>query len=63
MKEIVRHRTGELLLDCVKQTVKYPNKIMDWVVISWKGTDPAHVVNGAVQKKNSACKFWIIISL
>jgi len=47
----------------VKQTVKYPNKIMDWVVISWKGTDPAHVVNGAVQKKNSACKFWIIISL
>jgi hypothetical protein len=39
----------ELLADCVKQSVKYPEKIMVWFVISLKGTGPLHTVSGTVQ--------------
>jgi hypothetical protein len=50
--QFVRHRPEEeLLAHYVKQGVKYPDKIMVWNVISWKGTGPLHAVNGMMQKE------------
>jgi hypothetical protein len=50
--QFVRRRLGEeLLADCVKQSVKYPDKIMLWSVISWKGTGPLYAINGTMRKE------------
>jgi hypothetical protein len=50
--QFVRHKPGEeLLADCVKQSIKYPDKIMVWSVISWKGTGPLHAANGTIPKE------------
>jgi hypothetical protein len=50
--QFVRHRpVEEQLADCVKRSVKYPDKIIVWSVISWKGTGPLHAVNGKMLKE------------
>jgi hypothetical protein len=50
--EIVSRRSGEeLLADCVKQSVKYPDKITVWSVMCWKGAGPLYAVNGMIQKE------------
>jgi hypothetical protein len=50
--QFVRRRpVVEPLTDCVKQSVKYPDKIMVWSVISSKGPGPLHTVNLTMQKE------------
>jgi hypothetical protein len=50
--QFVSCRPGEdLLPDCVKQSVKYPERIIVWSVISWKGTGPLHAVNGIMREE------------
>jgi hypothetical protein len=49
--KFVRRRPGELLADCVKQSVKYTDKIMVCIVVSWKGAGPLPDVNGTMPKE------------
>jgi hypothetical protein len=49
--QFVRCRLGELLPNCVEQSIKHSDKIMVWSVISWKDAGPLHVLNVTMQKE------------
>lgn len=49
--QTVRRRSGEQFkAECLKKTLKFPQKIMVWGAISWHGTSRLHIVDGTMNQ-------------